>query len=61
MEYAEEFLKQLKDVNEEQLSLINTKGVKLQEEPNGKNEISYEEEKGKQEETNRKEKKKTGR
>lgn len=54
VEYAEEFLKQLKDVNEEQLSLINTKGVKLQEEPNGKNEISYEEEKGKQEETNRK-------
>ena len=54
VEYAEEFLKQLKDVNEEQLSLINTKGVKLQEEPNGKNEISYEEEKGNQEETNRK-------
>ncbi len=54
VEYAEEFLKQLKDVNEKQLSLINTKGVKLQEKPNGKNEISYEEEKGKQEETNRK-------
>jgi mRNA-degrading endonuclease RelE of RelBE toxin-antitoxin system len=54
VEYAEEFLEQLKDVNEEQLSLINTKGVKLQEEPNGKNEISYKEEKGKQEETNRK-------
>lgn len=54
VEYAEEFLKQLKDVNEKQLSLINTEGVKLQEKPNGKNEISYEEEKGKQEETNRK-------
>ena len=54
VEYAEEFLKQLKDVNEKQLSLINTKGVKLQEKPNGKNEISYEEEKGNQEETNRK-------
>ena len=54
VEYAEEFLKQLKDVNEKQLSLINTEGVKLQEKPNGKNELSYEEEKGKQEETNRK-------
>lgn len=50
VEYAEEFLEQLKDVNEEQLSLINTKGVKLQEEPNGKNEISYKEEKRKEDE-----------
>lgn len=51
VEFTDEYLNKLKEINERQLNSIQTRGVQLEEKkPEGKNEISYKEEKRKEDE-----------
>ena len=51
VEFTDEYLNKLKEINERQLNPIQTRGVQLEEKkPEGKNEISYKEEKRKEDE-----------
>ena len=56
VEFTDEYLNKLKEINERQLNSIQTRGVQLEEKkPEGKNEISYKEEKRNEDENRKKE------